>query len=62
GEVDEAMGYGGGRIVLDFNYAYNPSCAYDGRWICPLAPNENQLPVAIRAGERAYSAYSAYSA
>ena len=50
----ETMGYAGGRILLDFNYAYNPSCAYDPRWTCPLAPNENRLPVAIRAGERKY--------
>jgi uncharacterized protein (DUF1684 family) len=48
------MGYNGGRILLDFNYAYNPSCAYDARWVCPLAPNENRLPVAIRAGELAF--------
>jgi uncharacterized protein (DUF1684 family) len=40
------------RIVLDFNFAYNPSCAYDPRWVCPLAPPENRLPVEIRAGER----------
>jgi uncharacterized protein (DUF1684 family) len=39
------------RIVLDFNYAYNPSCAYDHRWACPLAPQENWLPFPIRAGE-----------
>ena len=48
------MGYQGGRILLDFNYAYNPSCAYDAHWVCPLAPNENRLPVAIRAGEQAF--------
>ncbi len=41
-----------GRIVLDFNYAYNPSCAYDHRWACPLAPRENWLPFPIEAGER----------
>ncbi len=40
-----------GRIMLDFNYAYNPSCAYNSRWICPLAPAENRLSVPIRAGE-----------
>jgi uncharacterized protein (DUF1684 family) len=40
-----------GRIMLDFNYAYNPSCAYNYRWICPLAPAENRLSVAMRAGE-----------
>jgi uncharacterized protein (DUF1684 family) len=39
------------RLVLDFNFAYNPSCAYDPRWVCPLAPPANRLPVAIRAGE-----------
>ncbi|HEY6411443.1 MAG TPA: DUF1684 domain-containing protein, partial [Ktedonobacteraceae bacterium] len=39
------------RIMLDFNYAYNPSCAYNDRWICPLAPVENRLTVPIRAGE-----------
>jgi len=49
-------GYAGGEIVLDFNYAYNPSCAYDPRWACPLAPRENWLPMAIRAGERKFEA------
>lgn len=43
------------RIMLDFNYAYNPSCAYNYRWICPLAPMENRLNVAIRAGELKYN-------
>jgi uncharacterized protein (DUF1684 family) len=41
-----------GTVVLDFNYAYHPSCAYDPRWVCPLAPPRSQLSVAIRAGER----------
>jgi uncharacterized protein len=41
-----------GRVVLDFNFAYNPSCSYDPRWVCPLAPPGNRLPVPIRAGER----------
>jgi uncharacterized protein (DUF1684 family) len=40
------------RFVLDFNFAYNPSCAYDDRWSCPLAPAENRLSIAIEAGER----------
>ena len=39
------------RILLDFNYAYNPSCAYNDRWVCPLAPIENRLKVSVRAGE-----------
>jgi uncharacterized protein len=38
--------------VLDFNYAYNPSCAYDPRWACPLAPPENRLEEPVYAGER----------
>jgi uncharacterized protein (DUF1684 family) len=46
------LGTDGERLVLDFNFAYNPSCAYDPRWICPLAPPANRLAVEIRAGER----------
>ena len=46
------LGMSGKRLVLDFNFAFNPSCAYDPRWACPLAPPENRLPVAVRAGER----------
>ena len=42
-----------GRVRLDFNYAYNPSCAYDPRWACPLAPPENRLEGRVEAGERA---------
>ena len=41
-----------GKLVLDFNFAFNPSCAYDPKWARPLAPPENRLPVAVRAGER----------
>jgi uncharacterized protein (DUF1684 family) len=40
------------ELTLDFNYAYHPSCVYDPRWSCPLAPAENRLDVAIEAGER----------
>jgi hypothetical protein len=40
-----------GTIVLDFNFAFNPSCSYDPRWACPLAPRANRLPVAVAAGE-----------
>ncbi|GAA4258902.1 DUF1684 domain-containing protein [Dactylosporangium darangshiense] len=43
-----------GRVRLDFNYAYNPSCAYDDAWACPLAPWENRLTAEIRAGELSY--------
>ena len=40
------------RLVLDFNFAYHPSCVYDPRWTCPLAPPGNRVAVAIEAGER----------
>jgi uncharacterized protein (DUF1684 family) len=46
------LGMDGDRLVLDFNFAYNPSCAYDPRWVCPLAPASNRLAPAIRGGER----------
>jgi uncharacterized protein len=42
-----------GRLILDFNFAYNPSCAYADRWVCPLAPAENRLSNPICAGEQA---------
>ncbi len=41
-----------GTVVVDFNFAYQPSCAFDHRWSCPLSPPENRLPLALRAGER----------
>lgn len=43
-----------GKLVLDFNYAYNPYCAYGDGWSCPLPPDANRLPVEIRAGEKAF--------
>ncbi len=46
------LGEQDGRMVLDFNFAYNPSCSYDPRWVCPLAPPGNRLPVPVEAGER----------
>jgi uncharacterized protein (DUF1684 family) len=42
------------EVVIDFNYAYNPSCVYSPRWACPLAPPENTLKIAVHAGERMY--------
>jgi uncharacterized protein (DUF1684 family) len=45
---------GSPEVVIDFNYAYNASCAYSPRWACPLAPPENRLNVAVRAGELSY--------
>jgi uncharacterized protein (DUF1684 family) len=41
-----------GTLIIDFNFAYQPSCAFDPRWACPLAPPENRLDIPIRAGER----------
>ena len=57
--------YGGGRyldlrttnadtIVIDFNFAYNPYCAYNHRYSCPIVPAFNQLNVEISAGEKAF--------
>jgi uncharacterized protein (DUF1684 family) len=46
------LGEQDGRLVFDFNFAYQPSCAYDPRWTCPLAPPANRLAVAVQAGER----------
>jgi len=46
------LGHEDDLIVLDFNYAYHPSCVHDSRWSCPLAPPENWLEVEVRAGER----------
>ena len=46
------LGLEAGRLVLDFNFAYNPSCSYDPRWVCPLSPPANRLSLTIRAGER----------
>ncbi len=63
--TNEFSTYGGGRyidigktssqeVMLDFNTAYNPYCAYNDRWSCPLIPFENQLDVSIFAGEKIY--------
>ncbi len=57
--------YGGGRyldidipdtdtVVIDFNLAYNPYCAYSTKWSCPIPPEENHLKIAINAGEKNY--------
>ena len=46
------LGGDGDGLVLDFNFAYNPSCAYRVDWTCPLPAPESRLGVAVRAGER----------
>ncbi len=47
---------GSSEIVIDFNYAYNASCAYSPRWACPLAPPENFMKMPNRAREKYYKA------
>ena len=44
----------GNRFLVDFNLAYNPYCAYNDKWSCPLTPFENRLKVPIRAGEKVF--------
>jgi uncharacterized protein (DUF1684 family) len=46
------LGAAGGALIFDFNFAYNPSCSYDERWVCPLAPPSNHLSIEVRAGEK----------
>jgi uncharacterized protein (DUF1684 family) len=45
---------GSSDVTIDFNYAYNASCAYSPLWACPLAPPENYMTVPVRAGEMNY--------
>jgi uncharacterized protein (DUF1684 family) len=47
----------GDRFLIDFNYAYNPYCAYNERFSCPLPPVENRLKVPIRAGEKVFEGH-----
>ncbi len=49
--ADLGAGSTPGTIVVDLNFAFQPSCAFDPRWACPLAPTENTLGLEIRAGE-----------
>jgi uncharacterized protein len=62
------LSYGGGRyldfeisdiknkqLIIDFNKCYNPYCAYVGGYNCPIPPKENTLPIAVLAGEAAYT-------
>ncbi|MDH5507513.1 MAG: DUF1684 domain-containing protein [Anaerolineae bacterium] len=45
-----------GKFLIDFNLAYNPYCAYNENWSCPIPPSENRIEVPIRAGERNFKA------
>lgn len=44
----------GNHFLIDFNVAYNPYCAYNEMWSCPITPAENRLKVPVRAGERLF--------
>jgi uncharacterized protein len=44
-----------GQFLIDFNYAYNPYCAYNENWSCPIPPKENRLKVKIEAGEKNFT-------
>jgi uncharacterized protein (DUF1684 family) len=46
------LGGSAGRLVVDLNFAYHPSCTYDPRWSCPLAPEGNRLSAVVPAGEQ----------
>lgn len=65
-ETNSVETYGGGRyinpdfpengkIVIDFNMAYNPYCVYNAKYSCPIPPKENHLPIAIKAGVKDYN-------
>jgi uncharacterized protein (DUF1684 family) len=52
GRYLEPEALGGNRFAIDFNMAYNPYCAYNAMWTCPVTPFENRVKVPIRAGEK----------
>lgn len=54
GRYLEPHDLGNGLLQIDFNLAYNPYCAYNERWSCPLPPRENRLKVRIEAGEKKF--------
>lgn len=54
GRYVPALELGNGQYLVDFNLSYNPYCAYNSTYVCPLPPPQNRLPIPIPAGERAY--------
>ena len=54
GRYLEPIDLGKRKFLIDFNYAYNPYCAYNDYWSCPLTPFENRLKAPIRAGEKIF--------
>jgi len=53
-DLEEDLNFIDGKWVLDFNRAYNPWCAYNVNFACPMVPPENWLDIPIKAGEKAY--------
>ena len=53
--IDAPMPDAQGKVVIDFNQAYNPPCAFTPFATCPLPPPENRLDLAVEAGEKAYA-------
>jgi uncharacterized protein (DUF1684 family) len=51
---DISGGVGAPMLLVDFNFSYNPYCAYNERWSCPIPPRENRLKVRIEAGEKKF--------
>jgi uncharacterized protein len=54
GRYLEPHDLGSGKLLADFNLAYNPYCAYNDRWSCPIPPGANRIAVRIEAGEKKY--------
>ncbi|MGB8213310.1 MAG: DUF1684 domain-containing protein [Anaerolineales bacterium] len=54
GRYLEPEDLGGGKLHVDFNLAYNPYCAYNDAWSCPVPPHANRISVRIEAGEKKY--------
>lgn len=52
--IDLEIPESGNEFMLDFNLCYNPYCAYSTGWSCPIPPKENDLPIKIEAGVKAY--------
>ena len=55
GRYLDPISLGNNKFLIDFNYAYNPYCAYNERWSCPITPAENRIQVPIRAGEKIFA-------
>lgn len=49
------LGMRDGKLVMNFNYAYNPSCSYNYRWVCPLAQPESKVDFEIPVGEKLWT-------